>query len=323
MKEYILKRLLTFIPLVIGITIITFVVMHLTPGSPVDSEIMSPHVDARARERLRRAYGLDRPIHVQYAGWVSRVVRLDFGRSFRDNRRVIEKIAERLPATLLLSFSSLFLIFLIAVPIGIISAVKHNTLIDRLLSALIFLGYSMPSFALALVLMYFLGVRIGWFPVSGMVSVNYEFLSFRDKILDILSHLILPVVTLAVTSLAFISMYIRSTMLEIIRQDYIKAARARGIGGFRLIFIHAFRNALIPLVTMTGLLLPSLIGGAVVFETIFSWPGMGRLAYNAIMSRDYPVVMGVGVIMAVMTLLGNLLADIGYAAVDPRVRYKK
>jgi peptide/nickel transport system permease protein len=323
MKKYILRRVVLFFPLLLGITLISFVIMRLTPGSPVDSVKMSPGVDTRAQLRLYKAYGLDKPIHIQYFSWLKRVVTLNFGTSFKDGRRVIKKIAERLPATILLNVCSLVMIFLLAVPIGIISAVKHNSFIDRFFAALVFLGYSVPAFALALVMMQYFAVNLGWLPVSGMVSVNFEFMGFGAKIWDLIKHLILPVTASAITGLAFISRYLRSTMLEIIRQDFIKAARARGIREKKIILVHALRNGLIPVVTMLGLIVPSLISGGVVFETIFSWPGMGRLAYNAIMARDYPVVMGVGVIMAVMTLMGNLLADIGYAACDPRIRYQK
>ncbi len=297
--------------------------MRLAPGSPVDEIGMSPGVDTRARMRLYAAYGLDRPLHEQYLSWLRRVVTLDFGNSFRDGRRVSSKIFERFPATVFLNLAALALIFSLAIPIGIISAVKHDTLLDRALTALVFLGYSVPAFALALVLMYIFGVRLGWVPVSGMTSVEFEFLSPLGRVADVIRHMILPVLTLGITGLAFISRYMRSTMLEVIRADYIRSARARGIPGRRIILGHGLRNALIPVVTMVGLLIPSLIGGSVVFETIFSWPGMGRLAYSSIMSRDYPVIMGIGVIMALLTLIGNLLADIGYAAVDPRIRYRK
>lgn len=323
MRKYLLQRLLLLVPLLLGITLISFIVMHLTPGSPVDSVKMSPDVDARAQMRLYKAYGLDKPLHVQYLGWLKRVVTLNFGRSFKDGRKVINKILERLPATILLNVCSLIVIFGVAIPIGIISAVKHNQFIDKVFTVLVFIGYSIPTFALALVLMHFFGVKLGWLPISGMTSINFEFLSTWGKFLDIIKHLVLPVITSAIGGLAFISRYLRSSMLEVIRQDFIKAARSRGITERKIILVHALRNALIPVVTMLGLLVPVLMSGSVIFETIFSWPGMGRLAYNAIMSRDYPVVMGVGVIMAVLTLAGNMLADIGYAAVDPRIRYKK
>ncbi len=310
------------IPVLFGITLITFFVMHLTPGSPVDGLMMSPEVDAGAILRLRETYGLDRPLHIQYFSWLSRVATLNFGSSFRDGRKVTLKIAERLPATILLNVVYLFLIFALAIPIGIISAVKHNKAIDKILAVCVFAGYSVPAFVVALILMMYFGVELGWLPVSGMVSINYEFLPFWSKVADIASHLVLPAVSTAIGGLAFLSRYLRSSMLEVIKQDYIKAARARGIPEKSLVLVHTLRNAFIPMITVFGLLLPALIGGSVVFETIFSWPGMGRLAYEAIMARDYPVVMGIGVVMAVLTLIGNFLADIGYAAADPRIRYE-
>lgn len=323
MRRYIIYRLLMFPVLLLGITVISFTVMHLTPGSPVDSVKMSPDVDTRAQERLYKAYGLDRPIHEQYISWTKRVLRLDFGTSFKDGRNVMDKILERLPATILLNVMTLLAIFSLAIPIGIISAVKHNSLTDKILAIGVFVGYAIPSFALALVLMHLFGVKLGWLPISGIVSVDFEFMSAGRKALDILKHLALPVLTSSIGGLAFLSRYMRSSMLEIIRKDFVTAARARGIEERRIILVHVLKNALIPIVTILGLLVPALVGGSVVFETIFSWPGMGRMAYNAIMSRDYPVVMGVGIIMAFLTLAGNLLADIGYAAVDPRIRYQK
>ncbi|MGM0568071.1 MAG: ABC transporter permease, partial [Elusimicrobiota bacterium] len=242
--------------------------------------------------------------------------------SFRDGRKVKVKIFERLPATLLLNVVSLFLIFALAFPIGIISALKHNSTVDKILAVLVFVAYSVPSFVVALLLILFFGVKLGVFPISGMMSVNFEYLSFWGRAWDIARHLALPAVSTAIGGLAFLSRYLRSSMLEVIRQDYIKAARSRGVPEKKLIFVHALKNAFIPMITVFGLLLPALIGGSVVFETIFSWPGMGRLAYESIMARDYPVVMGIGVIMAVLTLGGNFLADIGYAAADPRIRYE-
>jgi peptide/nickel transport system permease protein len=323
MRRYIIFRILAFIPMLLGISIISFSVMHLTPGSPVDAVKMNPDINIQAQERLYRAYGLDRPLHEQYLNWLARLIRFDFGVSFRDGRKVFDKIKERLPATLLLNLFSLALIFFISIPLGIISAVNRGGLSDRLIAIAVFGGYSIPSFALALISMHYLGLRLGWLPISGMVSTQYEFLGVFGKMTDILAHMIMPVITSSIGGLAFLSRYMRSAMLENISSGFILSARARGIKESHLILRHAFRNALVPLITILGLLLPALIGGSVIFETIFSWPGMGRLAYNAIMSRDYPVVMGVGIIMAVLTLIGNFLADIGYVFADPRVRYKR
>jgi len=323
MLEYIVRRLLFMIPLLLGITIITFVVVHLSPGGPADMLTgLSPKVSAEAKARLHSLYGLDKPFHVQYWLWLSRLVRFDFGRSFKDGRLVIIKILERLPATLLLNVLSLLLIFFIALPIGVISAVKQDSFFDKGMTVFVFLGFSVPAFWLALLLMVLFGVVLGWLPISGMHSVNFPYFSFWGKLWDIIKHLILPVFVSAFGGLAYLSRYSRTSMLEVLRQDYIRTARAKGLSEKKVIYRHALRNALIPIVTLLGLSLPALIGGGFIFETIFAWPGMGRLGYQAIMARDYPVIMGVGVIAALLTLLGNLIADITYAFIDPRIRYR-
>ncbi len=323
MIEYIVRRLLFMIPLLLGITIITFVVVHLSPGGPADMLTgLSPKVSAEAKARLHSLYGLDKPLHVQYWLWLSRLVRFDFGKSFKDGRLVIIKILERLPATLLLNVLSLLLIFFIALPIGIISAVRQDSFFDKGMTVFVFLGFSVPAFWLALLLMVLFGVVLGWLPISGMHSVNFPYFSFWGKLWDIIKHLILPVFVSAFGGLAYLSRYSRTSMLEVLRQDYIRTARAKGLSEKKVIYRHALRNALIPIVTLLGLSLPALIGGGFIFETIFAWPGMGRLGYQAIMARDYPVIMGVGVIAALLTLLGNLIADITYAFIDPRIRYR-
>jgi len=314
---------LLIIPLLIGISIITFAIVHLTPGTPEDMLLTGDaHIDAQAKARFRSLYGLDKPLHLQYFNWLKRIFLLNFGNSFKDGRKVISKILERLPATLLLNILSLIAIFLVALPIGILSAVKQNSLFDKGMTVFVFLGFSIPTFWLALLLMFLFGVKLGLLPISGMVSINFDTFSLAGGILDIIKHLILPVFVSAFGGLAYLSRYARASMLEVIRQDYIRTARAKGLPEQQVIFKHALRNALIPVVTLLGLSLPALIGGGFIFETIFAWPGMGRLGYEAIMSRDYPVIMGVGIMVALLTLLGNLLADITYAYVDPRIRYK-
>lgn len=323
MLEYIVRRLLFMIPLLLGITIITFVVVQLSPGGPADMLTgLSPKIGAEAKARLRSLYGLDKPIHVRYWLWLSRIARFDFGESFKDGRRVITKILERLPATLLLNILSLLLIFFIALPIGIMSAVRQDSLFDKGLTVFVFLGFSIPAFWLALLLMILFGVILGWLPISGMHSVNFSYFSIVGKFWDMIKHLVLPVFVSAFGGLAYLSRYSRASMLEVLRQDYIRTARAKGLPERKVVYSHALRNALIPIVTLLGLSLPALIGGGFIFETIFAWPGMGRLGYQAIMARDYPVIMGVGVIAAFLTLLGNLIADITYAFVDPRIRYR-
>lgn len=307
--------------LLVGITVMTFGVMQLAPGGPIDlATDMSAKVSPEMQEKLKSLYGLDRPWYVQYGRWFGRIATLDFGESFKDGRPVLTKIAERIPATLLLNLCSMILIFLMAIPIGAISAYRQNTWVDRGLSVFVFIGFSMPTFWFALLLMILFGIVLGWFPVSGLRSLNFEELTHAGRVWDVAQHLVLPAITAAFTGLAFLSRYTRVTLLDVIRQDFVRAAKAKGLTDLRVFARHAFRNTLIPMVTLMGLMLPDLIGGAFIFETIFAYPGLGRLGMDAIMSRDYPVVMGLGTIVAFLTLLGNLLADIGLAAVDPRVR---
>jgi peptide/nickel transport system permease protein len=271
--------------------------------------------------KLRKLYDLDKPVHIRYLKWLSRVARFDFGESFIDNRPVIEKIAEKVPNTLILNILSMLLIFLIAVPIGIYSAVKQNTKYDKVFTFLSFFGYSFPSFWLALLLMMFFGVYLRVLPISGIQSPGAESLTLIERAIDFLKHLILPLFVSAFGGIAGISRFTRSSMLEVVRQDYIRTARAKGLPENTVIFKHAFRNALLPIITILGLSVPGLISGSFIFETIFAWPGMGRLGWESAMSFDYTVVMGVVTIGGMLTLAGNLIADIAYAAADPRIRY--
>jgi peptide/nickel transport system permease protein len=282
---------------------------------------MNPEAGAELEERLRAEYGLDDPVLVQYANWLKRLVHLDFGRSFSQDRRPVwDKITERLPVTVLINLLSMSLIIAVAVPLGIISAVRRDSWFDRGTTLLVFIGFAAPSFWLALLLMDWLGVYLGLVPVSGIKSFGHEYLSPFQRVLDIAHHLILPVFVSAVGGVAGFSRYMRSNMLDVIRQDYILTARAKGLPERVVIGKHALRNALLPLITILGLSVPGLIGGSVIFESIFAIPGMGKLFYDGVMMRDYPLIMGILVIGAVMTLVGNMLADIGYALADPRIR---
>ncbi len=322
MLNYILRRLFFMIPLLIGITIICFGVIHLAPGSPTDLQTqMNPRASAEAKERLRALYDLDKPIYQQYFSWVRKLAVLDLGKSFSpDNRPVADKILERLPITLFINVLSLGLIIVIAIPIGVLAAVRQNSLFDKVTAVLVFIGFAMPTFWLALLLMILFGVHLGWLPISGIRSLNYEYLPPLSAFIDLLKHLILPVLLSAFGGLAGLSRYMRANMLEVIRQDYITTARAKGLSERVVIYKHALRNALLPVITILGLSIPGLIGGSVIFETIFAIPGMGQLFYMAVMSRDYPVVMGILVIGAILTLVGNLIADVSYAVADPRIR---
>lgn len=310
------------IPLILGISILSFVIMQLAPGDAASISVgFNGKIDPSYVEKLRQSYGLNDPIPVQYWHWLKRVCLLDFGTSFKDNRPVLAVIAERMPATLLLSGLSEVLLFLIAVPMGILAAYYQGRWPDRFITFFSFVGFAMPTFWLALMLMLVFGVQLGWFPVSGISTVGSDYLPWYEQTGDVLAHLILPLVVTTFGGLASVSRYARTSMLEVIRQDYIRTARAKGLSEFRVIFRHALPNAMIPIVTLIGLSLPALIGGSFIIESIFAWPGMGRLGLEAILSKNFPLVMGIGVITAFLTLLGNLLADIAYAVLDPRIRY--
>jgi peptide/nickel transport system permease protein len=312
------------IPLLFGITLITFTVIHLTPGSPVEVQTeMSLKASAQARENLKKLYGLDKPLHIQYFDWLKRFVKLDFGKSMIDGRKVIDKIWETIPITLIIDLLSLIVIFMISIPLGVYSATRQYTLFDKISTVGVFIGFSMPEFWLALLLMILFGVQLGWLPISGIQSIDVSEMNNVERVLDWVKHLILPVGITAFGGLASLSRYSRSSMLEVIRQDYIKTAYAKGLKEHEVVFKHALRNALLPIVTILGLSIPGLIGGSVIFEMIFSIPGMGRLFFSSVMARDYPTIMGILTIVAVLTLIGNLIADISYALVDPRIRVKR
>ncbi len=322
MWTYIAKRLLLMAPLLVGITLVSFLVIHLAPGTPVELQTtMNPKVSLEAQKRLRELYGLDKPLLTQYWDWLKRMAFLDFGRSFSPDRRPVwDKIRERLSVTISLNLLSLLIIMLVAIPIGVIAAVRPRSWFDRATTLLVFFGFAMPTFWLALLLMMFFGVYLDWLPISGLTSLGFHQFTLWGKIQDLAAHIALPVLVAAFGGLAGMSRYMRGNMLEVIRQDYITTARAKGLPESQVIFKHALRNALLPVITMLGLSVPGLIGGSVIFESIFAIPGMGQLFYGAVMARDYPLVMGELVIGAVLTLVGNLLADVGYALVDPRIR---
>ncbi|AEI15414.1 ABC-type transporter, integral membrane subunit [Flexistipes sinusarabici DSM 4947] len=325
MLVYILKRLLGMIPLIIGITLISFSVIHMTPGDPTQLlTSMNPNVSPDASQKLVEMYNLDEPIHVQYWLWLKNVSMLDFGQSFAlDGMSVTEKIANRLPYTIYLNVMSIILIFIIALPLGIMNAYYKDTFFDKISTVMVFMGFAVPTFWLALLCMYFFGIQLGWLPISGLMSYNFSELSLWGKFVDLAKHSVLPVGVSVFGSLAGLSRYARNSMLDVLNNDYVTAARARGLSEGKVLFRHALKNALLPIITIIGLSIPGLIGGSVIFESIFSIPGMGQLFYQSVMMRDYPVVMGILVIGALLTLAGNLIADILYAVVDPRIRYGK
>jgi peptide/nickel transport system permease protein len=282
----------------------------------------SARASAEARERLRKLYGADQPFYKQYATWLRKFVTLDFGEAFADGRKVKDKILERLPITLTINLLSLGLVLLIAIPLGIMSATRQYSVIDRFTTIFVFVGFSTPSFWLALLLIYVFGVQWGILPISGKESLDITGLTTWGWLIDRAEHLVLPVFVSAFGGLAGFSRYMRSNMLEVLRQDYIRTARAKGLPEGTVIYKHALRNALMPVITILGLSLPGIIGGSAIMETVFGIPGMGQLMYQAVLSRDYNLVMGILVPGAFLTMIGNFLADVAYAFTDPRVRLK-
>jgi peptide/nickel transport system permease protein len=323
MAFFIVRRLLLVIPLLVGITFVSFIVISLAPGGPLDFlEAENPDLSPEVKRQLTELYGLDKPLIVQYGNWLMRVARLDFGRSFLpDGRPVLAKIAERMPITLALNVVELLIIVMVAVPIGVLSAIRQYSVFDKITTIFVFVGFATPDFWLALLLMSLFGAQLGWLPISGLRHINWEYLSFWRQQWDLLSHLLLPIAVATFGGLAGFSRYMRQSMLEVIRQDYVQTARAKGLAEEVVIGKHALRNALLPVVTILGLSLPGLIGGSVIIESVFAIPGMGQLMVQSIYARDYPVVMGNLVIVAFLTLIANLFADLAYGLVDPRIRF--
>ncbi|MCL2122500.1 MAG: ABC transporter permease [Desulfovibrionaceae bacterium] len=318
----VLKKLIWMTFVLWGITIISFSVIHLAPGSPTDLETtLNPMVGEATRKQLEALYGLDKPLHEQYINWLGRMIRLDFGNSMSaDARPVLDKILERLPLTVGMNLASLVLTLIIAVPVGVLSAWKQDSLFDRTVTLLVFMGFAMPSFWLALLLMMFFGIEHQWLPLSGLTSLDYQQLNTPGKIWDMARHLFMPLMVYTVGSIAGMSRFMRSSMLEVLRQEYVLTAMAKGLPTRLVVFRHAMRNALLPLITLLGLSVPGLIGGSVIIESIFALPGLGQLFYAAVMARDYTLIMGNLVLGAVLTLLGNLFADFCYGLADPRIR---
>ncbi len=334
MLSYLIKRVLWMIPLLIGISLISFFIMHLAPGDITNNEAsFNPKTSEESRQKLRELYNLDKPVIVQYGLWLKRMATLDFGNSFASHRKPVfwqttdkdgnvtkGMIQEALPITLIINALGLVITLALAIPVGIIAARKYGLWQDKSITLFNFIGFSIPGFWLSLLLMYWLGVVHNWLPISGLHSLNYETLDTWGKIKDSASHLFLPVVIPSVTGLAGITLFVKNGMLDVFHQDYITTARAKGLSEHKVVYTHALRNALLPLITIVGLSIPGLIGGSVIAETIFAIPGMGKLFFDAVTARDFPVVMGILTIGSALTLIGNLVADIAYAWADPRVR---
>lgn len=319
--RYALKRLILAVPLLLGISVLTFGLLHLTPGNPVQAEsAMNPEVSPESVQALRKLYGLDDPVHVQYFRWLGRLARFDFGLSFRDQRPVLDKVADALPATLLLNSVALTLVLLIAIPFGVHSATHPKTRFTRGFTAFSFAAFSFPEFWLALLLQLGLGVWLGVFPISGYAHPGSESGPWLARAGDIAWHMACPLIVSVFGAWASLSRYVRNNMFEALQQDYIRTARGKGLPERIVFWRHALPNALLPVVVILGMALPGLIGGSVFVETVFAWPGMGRLAWEASTGYDYPVVMGVSFMAALLTILGNLAADIAAASLDPRIK---
>ncbi len=322
MSGYIIRRFLQMLVLLVGISILSFSIMHLAPGNPVD--LMTDRTATPAdKARIAALYGFDQPIYVQYWRWVSQVARGNFGRSFQTGQPVLTMIMERLPATLLLNFVAMLIVYLLSIPIGIISAVRQYSWFDHAVTLFAFLGQAMPSFWFALLLIYFVGLRVPFIQISGMSSygVSMSTDGLWAVLLDRIRYMILPLAVLGFGSLASVTRYMRASMLEVVTQDYIRTARAKGVAERKVVLKHAFRNALLPIVTLIGFELPILFSGSVVIESIFSWPGIGLLAWRAVLQRDYQVVMAFNLLGATMMVVGVFIADMLYLAVDPRIKY--
>ncbi len=329
MWHYIVRRLLLMIPTLLGITIMVFAISRVAPGDPL-ALAMGPQgqLDAEraadVREAQRKLYGLDKPVPVQYCIWLKNIIQLDFGQSFKHHRPVFDLIKERLPITLILNILAFTLIYLIAIPTGVLAAVRHKRFFDRASTVVLFILWAMPVMLVGqLMIGYFTGPTfVDWFPPAGLSSNNAGQMPFFQWLADRLWHLVLPVICLTYTGLAYLTKQVRAGMLDNLRADYVRTARAKGLSERVVIVRHALRNSIIPVVTIMATLLPAMLAGSVIIEKIFSVPGMGLLAFEAVTTRDYNVVMAVATIGGLLNLVGLLLADIVYAIVDPRISYE-
>lgn len=314
MFKYIIKRLLQSIPLLIGVSIIAFAIMHLAPGGPLSVYTLNPSITAQDIDKIKVILGLDQPIHIQYVKWAGGMFTGNWGTTFFGGRPVFDVIVERIPATFLLMGSAMSIAVTIGMFIGILGAFKRYSLFDYLATTGAMVALSFPTFWFGLMAIYIFSLQLGWFPSGGMFTLGGD-----EDFIDLLRHLVLPTVVLALVLVAQWSRYTRSSFLEVIHQDYIRTARAKGIKGSKILFRHALPNAIAPLIALAGVQLPWLFSGALVAETIFGWPGMGRLFVDSLTMKEYPVLMGMVMFTAVAVIIGNLVADIINAVLDPRI----
>ena len=320
MLTYVLRRLIQAIPILIGISVISFLIINLAPGDPTD-RFRSGRVSPETIQNLIRLYGLDKPLPEQFVSWFTAFWQFPFrqdawGYSFVDGRPVVEKIFEKIPTTLELMVTSLVVTMIVSIPLGVLAAVKQYSWADKIITTMATVGYALPSFVLGILLLYIFAIKLNWFPSFGRQSLGQE-----GNFPDYLRHLFLPVCSLAIQQIAGWSRYMRSSMLEVLQQDYVRTARAKGLPGSRVLYKHALKNALLPVITLLGLSLPSLLAGAAITESIFTWPGLGFLAVQSVTTNDFPVGLAIVMIGGMMVLLGNLLADVLYGFVDPRIKY--
>lgn len=312
MAAFIVRRLLTAIPLLLGISMVLFVLIHLPPGGPADIYAGSPTASAADLARMNENLGLNDPLPIQYVKWLRGMVTGDWGVSYKDGRPVTTAILERLPATIQLMLTSLLIAVALAIPIGVFTATRAQRGARYVVNVFTMLGISVPTFWTGLMVIMIFAGRLGWIPAGGRGR--------PDDLLSQLHHLIAPALVLALVSMAGFARYIHSSMVEVMQEDYVRTATAKGLAHRTVVFRHAFRNASIPLITLIGLELPRLISGALVTEVVFSWPGLGRLITESILARNYPVLMGAFMLIALMTILGSLVADVGYGLVNPQIR---
>ena len=318
MLKYIVKRILKAIPMLIAVSVIIYGLLQAMPGDPLDMYLENPSATPEAIEAIKESYGLNKPVYIQYLNWLKGIVTGDWGRSFMSRRPVLELILEKLGPTLQLSGTAFLIALFIAIPLGITGAIKKGKIFDNITSTTTFLGISMPSFWFGMMLQLLFSVRLKWLPTAGRTSLVGENAgSFGDVAL----HLIMPAIVLSLIYIASWARYARSNFIEVMDQDYIRTARAKGVGERRVHFLHAMRNALIPLVTVVMLDIPAIFSGAVVTETVFAWPGMGSFFNDALTKQDFPLLMGILMINAILVILSNLIADILYAVLDPRIKY--
>lgn len=319
LRQYIVRRIIQSIPILFGITLLTFMLMQLAPGNPMMTMI-DPNIPLEDVARAEAALGLDRPLIVQYWAWLQQILTGNLGYTIRTGQSVAELIMARLPATLLLTSTAFLISFILGVPLGVFSASNKYSIPDYFLTVISFIGISIPGFFLGLGMIYIFSLQMGWLPTSGLMSIGMGYQGF-EYFVDRLRHLIMPAIALALPNMAAVMRFTRSSMIEVLTLDFIRTAKAKGLNSRVVLFKHALRNSLIPVITLFGLSIPFLFGGAYIAEQVFNWPGMGSLGIRAITGREYPIVMGLNLFTSTLVLLGNLIADILYAFVDPRIRY--